>query len=397
MDLLRRFTLVGFIATAVDVVLLLLLRQGQGWPVWSADLVAVLVATCVSWLLHGLITQPADPSRRWFRHVGPYISTAGLALAVDVGVISLLDLGLDPAGPLPLLAMKAVSLGAAFTVRVLLYRNSMFLVVRENQARPVERPRAPGERRLSVVIPAFMEEDRIASTIAAIRGALSGVAADGGLEVVVVDDGSTDRTSAAATAGGADRVITQPENLGKGAAVRSGMLVATGRTVAFTDADLSYSPEQILSLLEGVEQGWDVVVGSRRHVDARTVVRAGRLRELGGRVINVLTEYVLLGRYRDTQCGLKAMRSDAARLIFSHSRIDGFAFDVEIFALVERYQLALLEVPVEVVNSERSTVRVISDASKLIRDLFRIRTNARVGHYELRADEALPTVTDNDR
>lgn len=396
MDLLRRFTLVGLIATAVDVVLLLLLRQGQGWPVWSADLAAVLVATCVSWLLHGLITQPADPSRRWFRHVGPYVSTAGLALVVDVGVISLLDLGLDPAGTLPLVVMKAVSLGAAFTVRVLLYRNSMFLAVRENQARPVVRPRAPGEKRLSVVIPAFMEEDRIAATVAAIRGALSGVAADGGLEVVVVDDGSTDRTSAVATAAGADRVIAQPENLGKGAAVRAGMLVATGRTVAFTDADLSYSPEQILSLLEGVEQGWDVVVGSRRHVDARTIVRAGRLRELGGRVINLLTEYVLLGRYRDTQCGLKAMRSDAARLIFSHSRIDGFAFDVEIFALVERYRLALLEVPVEVVNSGRSTVRVVSDAARLIRDLFRIRTFARVGNYELGADEALPTLTDND-
>jgi dolichyl-phosphate beta-glucosyltransferase len=133
--------------------------------------------------------------------------------------------------------------------------------------------------------------------------------------------------------------------------------------VAFTDADLSYAPHQILRLLDGVEAGWDVVVGSRRHVQTRTVVRAGRLREVGGRIINMLTGIVLLGRYRDTQCGLKAMRSDVGRLVFSHARIDGFAFDVEVFHLVERYRLSMLEVPVEVVNSSRSTVNVARDAT----------------------------------
>lgn len=387
MDFLRRFALVGFVATAIDVGLLVLLRQGQGWPIWSADLVAVLAATGVSWLLHGLITQPADPSRRWFRHAGPYLRTAGLALAVDVGVISLLDAVIDPDGLLPLVAMKAVSLGCAFLVRVVLYRNSMFQAVRQTQTRPVDRPRSAGDKRLSVVIPAYMEEDRITSTVATIRRALAEVAADGGLEIVVVDDGSSDETTRVATSAGADKVITHTTNRGKGAAVRSGVMAASGSTVAFTDADLSYSPEQIMVLLDGVESGWDVVVGSRQHVDTRTVVRAGRLRELGGRVINLLTEYVLLGRYRDTQCGLKAMRSDVGRLIFSRSRIDGFAFDVEIFALIERYRLALLEVPVDVVNSERSTVRVVSDAVKLVRDLFRIRAFGRIGYYEIPGDE----------
>ena len=120
-----------------------------------------------------------------------------------------------------------------------------------------------------------------------------------------------------------------------------GVLAAHGRTVAFTDADLSYAPDQILRLLDGVEDGWDVVVGSRQHTDTRTVVRAGRLREVGGRVINLLTGVVLLGRYRDTQCGLKAFRSDVARLVFAHTHVDGFAFDVEVFHLVERYRLTL--------------------------------------------------------
>jgi hypothetical protein len=123
------------------------------------------------------------------------------------------------------------------------------------------------------------------------------------------------------------------------------------------------------------------------------VVRAGRLREVGGRVINLLTGVVLLGRYRDTQCGLKAMRSDVARVVFGHSRIDGFAFDVEVFHLVERYRLSLLEVPVEVVNSTRSTVHVVRDAGRLVRDLFRIRRWGRIGRYEA-ASSDLPARSD---
>ena len=98
---------------------------------------------------------------------------------------------------------------------------------------------------------------------------------------------------------------------------------------------------------------------------------------------------VLLGQYRDTQCGLKAFRSDVARAIFGLSRIDGFAFDVEVFHLVERHRFTLVEVPVEVENSPRSTVRVARDATRLVRDLFRVRDMGRRGLYELDPD-ALP-------
>jgi dolichyl-phosphate beta-glucosyltransferase len=198
----------------------------------------------------------------------------------------------------------------------------------------------------------------------------------------VIDDGSTDATAAAARAAGADRVIVHPVNRGKGAAVRSGVLAAEGRTIAFTDADLSYAPEQLAGLLEVVESGLDVVVGSRKHEMTRTLVKAGRLRELGGRVINWLTHMVLLGNYRDTQCGLKAFDAKAARFIFERSKIDGFAFDVEVFVIAECNGLSLAEVPVTVVNTTRSTVHVASDALRLLRDLFRIRRWSRRGAYQ---------------
>lgn len=393
MNLLRRFVLIGTIATLVDIGLLVALRFQADWPVPVADAVAVAAATGVSWLLHGWLTLPDDPSQRFYHSAGPYLGTAALALVTDVAVLSGLDLLLDPRRPWALVVVKLPALLAALVVRVANYRRVMVQFVRDDQRRPGRRPAPPGRFRLSVVVPAYREADRIGESVARIRSELAEVAADGGLEVVVVDDGSDDRTAEAARSAGADQVIVLDRNRGKGAAVRTGVLAADGRTVAFIDADLAYAPAQLARFVERIEEGWDVATGSRQHTDTMTVVRAGRLREVGGRVVNVLTGLVLLGRYRDTQCGLKAMRSDAARLVFTHCTVDRFAFDVEVFHLVERYRLTLVEVPVTVVNSSRSTVRLARDTSRLLADLVAIRRHSRLGDYELTtADERLPPV-----
>jgi dolichyl-phosphate beta-glucosyltransferase len=379
----RRFVGIGVLATVIDVVLLFVGVRAFGWSVPVADLFAIAVATLVSYVGHRLVTFSADPARRWYGNPIQYVATALFAAGVDIALLTLATGGRSDVSNLGLLLGKAVSLGVAFLVRSMLYRRWMFEEVREDQQAPVARPTPPGEVRLSVVIPAFREEDGIAATVARVRDELAGVAGDGGLELVVVDDGSPDDTAARAREAGADQVVRLEPNQGKGAAVRAGVLAARGRCIAFTDADLSYAPSQILGLLERIEQGWDVVVGSRKHTETTTLVAARRLREVGGRVINLLTSVVLLGQYRDTQCGLKAFRSDVGRVVFEHSHIDGFAFDVEVFHLVERYRLTLCEVPVEVVNSARSTVRVVRDAARLVRDLFRIRRMGRAGGYEV--------------
>ena len=260
--------------------------------------------------------------------------------------------------------------------------------VRTTQEARVDRGPSDGEVRLTVVVPAFQEGMQAGAAVRGLRAALRSVAENGGLEVVVVDDGSQDATADAARAAGADQVIVLPRNRGKGAAVRNGVLAARGRTIAYTDADLSYPPDQIIGLLEQVEDGWDVVVGSRRHDDTTTLVRARRLREMTGRVFNLLTGLVLLGQYRDTQCGLKAFRSDVARVLFSKQRLDGFAFDVELFHLAERYHLSLTEVPVTLANSTRSSVRVLQAATRMMRDLARILVWSRAGRYELEPEQA---------
>ena len=382
----RRFTATGVVVTLIDIAVVFVGVAATAWPLPLVDAIAVAIATCVSYALHRAISFAAEPARRWYRDLAHYLLAAGIALAVDVVLFAMLTASVDrTAGAV--VVPKLLALVAAFLVRLISYRRMMFRDLREAQGRPAGRPDAPGELRLSLVVPAFREEDAIASTIARVEAGLGHLRADGGFELIVVDDGSPDETAARARSAGADVVIDQPRNSGKGAAVRAGMLAASGRTVAFTDADLSYSPEQVEGLMRQVEAGWDVVVGSRKHTETRTLVAARRLREVGGRVINALTSAVLLGQYRDTQCGLKAFRSDVARTIFARSVVDGFAFDIEVFHLVERFRFTLLEVPVDVVNSSTSTVHVVRDAGRLVRDLFRIRSVAHQGGYEPSSDD----------
>jgi len=385
---LRRFALVALVPTLADIWLLVFFRQQLGWILVVADLAAIALASVLSYLLHRAVTFRSDPYVRWVEIPPAFVGVAALAALVDVVVLRGLYAGTGFASTRALVEAKVVALLAAGAVRLVGYR---FVLLGEiTAARKVRwnRPEAPGEQRLSVIVPAYDEADRIGQTIRRLATGLAEVAADGGLEIVVVDDGSSDATADAALAAGADQVVVQPRNRGKGAAVRAGVLAARGRTVAFTDADLAYGPDQVLRVLAAVEDGWDVAIGDRRHPDTRTLVPPSRLRKIGSRAINWLGYAVLLGSYRDTQSGLKAFRSDVARFVFARARVDGFAFDVELLHLVERHQLSLVEVPVEVTNSSRSTVRAARDALRQAGDLFRIRHWAAEGAYE--AEDDLP-------
>ncbi len=237
--------------------------------------------------------------------------------------------------------------------------------------------------RLSVVVPAYNEQVRIAATVAALRGALAEIGtAD--VEIVVVDDGSTDATADVAEEAGADRVVRLAPNRGKGAALRSGMAVARGRTIAYTDADLSYPPEQLLAFLAEVERGSQFVAGNRKHVETVTLIRGRRLREVSGRIFNLLSQLVVLGRYRDTQCGMKAFDGPLAKQLFLAGLVEGFAFDVELFRLAELMGVEIVEVAVTVANATSSSVRLGRDTRQMIGDLARIRRWAADGTYATR-------------
>ncbi|OWY62328.1 hypothetical protein B7486_59030, partial [cyanobacterium TDX16] len=160
---------------------------------------------------------------------------------------------------------------------------------------------------------------------------------------------------------------------------------------AYTDADLAYPPEQLLGLLAHVEgtglgggergPGAEVVLGNRRDPASTTVVAPSALRDLGGRIINLLTRSVLDGGWADTQGGLKAFEGDTGRALLAATRVEGFAFDVEVLAVAEAWGLRIVEVPVTVSHSETSTVHVVADAVRLVGDLVAIRRRLRSGAY----------------
>ena len=377
---LARFAVVGTAVTAVDVGVFVARLRGGKRSVLDAEVPALALAGGVSWALHRAVTFRDDPYRRWLAQHEAFTASAVVSGAVDIGVTAALLAVSGRRDARAALGAKLPAVAVSGAVRWVLHRRVLFRVVRGHHVPDPGREPPPGELRLSVVIPAFQEAGRIADTIRRVRAALGGL--DGGVEIVVVDDGSSDGTGDAAKAGGADVVVVQPSNRGKGAAVRAGVLASRGRTVAFTDADLAYSPDQLHGLLREVEAGWDVVVGSRHLEASSTVVAASRLRRLGSDVVNWSTSMVLLGSYRDTQAGLKAFRSDVANAVFERTRVDGFAFDVEVFVIAERNGFSVRELPVRVENSASSTVKVVRDATRLARDLFRIRRWAREGRYQ---------------
>ena len=235
--------------------------------------------------------------------------------------------------------------------------------------------------RFSVIVPAYREAGRIGDTVAALRAALAGINASGGAEIVVVDDGSDDGTADAARAGGADIVVELGVNRGKGEAVRAGMRASSGEVVAFTDADLAYAPNQLVRLLDEVERGVDMAVGDRRHPDSVAVTEPSRLRRAGSVLVGLARGVLRLGRGRDTQCGLKAFSRQAAGAVVEASVMDRFSFDVEVLFLADRLGLEVRQVPVEVVNSNVSSVRVVSDGWELVLDMGRIRARALLGRY----------------
>ncbi|MFW2383083.1 MAG: glycosyltransferase [Acidimicrobiales bacterium] len=373
---LRRFAAVGAIATVLDIgVLLLIVNRSESTPLWAANIVALAVASTFAYFGNRYFTFGSDDEARWVRQPALFFATATFAAALDTAVLYLLTAVTDE-----LLLAKIPAVAAGAILRWGVYRWILFGRVRRELALKVDRPAPIENHRLSVVVPAFNEGDRIAQTVRTLQASLTPAMDSGKLQILVVDDGSGDDTASQAERAGAD-VLVQPVNRGKGAAVRAGIIAADGQTVVFTDADLAYPPSAVVDIMREVESGWDVVVGSRRHEDTTTLVKARWFRELGGRFVNWLTHLVLLGHFRDTQCGIKGFRGDIGRVIFERCRIDGFGFDVEVFLIAEQDRLSLTEIPVSVENRKGSTVRLIHDTFTLFADLIKLRRAAGWGWY----------------
>ncbi len=228
---------------------------------------------------------------------------------------------------------------------------------------------------LSIVIPAFDEEKRLGPSLKEIRRYLAGQPFQA--EIIVVDDGSTDQTSAVAREGLTGfpgfRLIRLETNRGKGCAVRTGILASSGDIVLFTDADLATPIEELDKFLPGLDEGCDVVIGSRAIPGSDIRVRQARPRQAMGKFFNRLVRLFILKDFRDTQCGFKAFRRPAALNLFSRLETSGFAFDVEILVLAGKLGYRVAEVPVVWRHSPPSRVRIVRSSWQMLKELWRIR------------------------
>jgi dolichyl-phosphate beta-glucosyltransferase len=234
---------------------------------------------------------------------------------------------------------------------------------------------------LSVVIPAFNEEERIGGTVEA----LSRYLADRDLswEIRVVDDGSTDRSGEIVN-GLAIRtpsvVLQREPHRGKGGAVRAGMLASAGAYRFLCDADLSMPVEELLRFLPPQLEHFDVAIGSREGQGAR---RVGEpiVRHLMGRAFNLAVQSLMLRGIEDTQCGFKMFTARAANAIFPRITVEGWAFDIEVLYVARLLGFRIVEVPIEWHYRSESQVSMVRDSIGMLRELLSIRARARRGEY----------------
>jgi dolichyl-phosphate beta-glucosyltransferase len=228
---------------------------------------------------------------------------------------------------------------------------------------------------LSLVIPAYNEALRLPATLRVVRAYLDDVGE--AYEVIVVDDGSTDDTVAAARAFEQDwpqlAVVGLERNSGKGAAVREGMLRARGEQRAFSDADLSTPIEELPRLRERLGGDCHVAIGSRGTADSVLEVRQPTWRESMGRLYNVLLRLLVLPDVRDSQCGFKVYTATAAEACFTPLKTLRFGFDAEVLVRARGHGWTIAEVPVRWHHVEASRVDSVRDSARMLYDLVRLR------------------------
>lgn len=230
--------------------------------------------------------------------------------------------------------------------------------------------------KFSVIIPAYNEESTLPTTLYSVHSWLV-QNLQSGFEIFVVDDGSTDHTASQVEALYPRMVelklLKMAFNSGKGAAVREGMMAASGEIRLFMDADNSTKIEETALILRAIETGADLVIASRQHPDSRILSRQSLLRQNMGKFFNLLARIIVGISFRDTQCGFKAFTAKAAEALFPHQKLAGFSFDIELLLMARQAKLKVTEIPIAWSNVTTSRVHIFRDSWRMFRDLIWLR------------------------
>jgi len=238
---------------------------------------------------------------------------------------------------------------------------------------------------LSIIIPAYNEEALIVNTLDSLRSYLA--ARSERYEIIVVDDGSQDKTAASIRdwqkQTNADlQLLINQKNMGKGFSIRRGALESRGQYVIFIDADLPYELYAIDDFMKALKSGYDLAVGSRV-LPGSEVKGVPFYRYMAGQVFSWMVQLVLFTGLPDTQCGFKSFSSLAAKEIFRRTSIDGFGFDVEMLFVARKLKFAIQPVAVHMIeHRQRSRVRLINDSLRMFSNLFTVRLRDWQGKYD---------------
>ena len=235
---------------------------------------------------------------------------------------------------------------------------------------------------LSIIIPAHNEASRLPRTLERIFAFLNTQVYTS--EVIVVENGSTDRTFELASEFLKDHPelnVIHEENRGKGNAVRRGILSAHGEYHFICDADLSMPIEDLPKFLPPTLNDFDIAIGSR---EAPGSIRYNEppYRHLGGRAINLAIRTLILPGLNDTQCGFKCFHAEETTALFQQQTLTGWSFDIELLFLARRKKLRVHEVPIQWYYDPDSKVSAVRDALRMIGNIFRIHFNALRGRYD---------------
>lgn len=369
-----KYCVVGGLNTFIDIGALYLFVEYLKIDVITASILSFIIAVTNSFLMN----------KSWtFKNK----STNYRKQFIKFLIVSVIGLGLNTIFMFTLVNVlkiwyilsKVITSFVVLTWNFLVNRLWTFRLFEQNIEIPEE-----FEKDLSIIVPAYNEEQRITGTILSISQYLNSQKIDA--EIIVVDDGSRDKTTQVvedlANKISNLQVVSYHPNKGKGYAVKKGIGESKGKLILFTDADNSTPIEEYENLKKALDEtSSDIAIGSRYLPESNIKIKQPFSRILIGRIGNFLIRFFLIENIRDTQCGFKLFKHEAAKNIFFFQKIKRFAFDMEALTIANYLSYKIVEIPVTWTNSADSRLRPVRDSIRTLRDLVFIKLNILSGRY----------------